>query len=387
MSGALASVLCAACVELTQLFAGLHPTSSDQTLLLGLRIERPEGYGILESQRGKPIVLPPAGYRTLAIHTRAGTAALDQGVPYLVIPEGAGFRYIGDATAARDETGPTSPDEAQRIADGTATPREYAYTALWRTSDANAIARSYATLRRRIETPDFGTTYLSRVVYATPHALCTEYSETHWRGGAHLFDAEESQLLEGRGVHFPKTALARFGRTALVHFANQVRDLLAPAPGEQALVPAQPDVAIDEYSDFVPWRSVIWKTDVTPCLLRERGMVFESAVVTLNGNVDHEFAFALPVRPAAHAIAPSNRAPLDFNAVLRLFPTALDVIVAPNDALVLIVLPTGIVGYDVVTGGQVLTEPLSNRGVVMAEWAEGADITRWSEHVTKLPRW
>ena len=105
------------------------------------------------------------------------------------------------------------------------------------------------------------------------------------------------------------------------------------------------------------------------------------AAALLNGNVDHEFAEALPIRRAGLDVTPSNAAPLDFEAVKR------DVIVAPNEGFVLIVTPDGITGYDVGTGNPIFLEPLAVHGVVMAEWDTAVTAPRWVEQLERLPRW
>jgi hypothetical protein len=367
--------------QLAKLFANLHPAADAQTILLGLRIQRPEGYQLLDRPEGDPPREPPPGYHTLAISFRNGKTSVDADVSYLTVPQTSGFLYLGDATAVRDET--DHEGGAENIQEGLSIPRYYAATDLWKTRDAAGILSSSTRLRQRLGRPAWGTTHVTTVVYVTPRAVCLDDADTSWRGGAHVFDASEHQHLEGFGARFEKTVFARHGASALLAFAHAVLEKYEVPPVDPETAE---DVSIEHRTSFGTGGSVDWKHDAVPCLLREHGVVFDSGVVELNGNVDHLFAMALPICAAGIELAPSNRAPIAFDEVRKLYPMALDVVVAPNDALVVIVLPDRVVGYDVATRSEVLVHPLAIERVVMAEWASGKTASRWSGTLKALLR-
>jgi hypothetical protein len=345
----------------TALLATLHPGPGAVTLRLGLRTQRLEPAGGLFGDTGAPVPPTGPGYRTLVIHLEAGAASLLEDLPYLEVPQPAGYLYVGDVTAHADETGSESQAELERIESGASVPRWYLTTHVWLSRDRRGIEalsrRMQASLARARE---WGTVDQERVGYVTPRVLVLESETAQWSGGALAFSGSSTVEMEGLGNPIDTNVSARLGRDAIERIGQVIAERYELDPEARSGIDAPLNLPFGD--------SISLMTDTHLCLTREEGRVWEAGCVLLPGNSARSYTEAFRIRPAADDLAPSNFAPLEFAAVKRAWPDAGDVLVAPSQAVVLVLSDHGLSIVHVDSGQEVLNLGSVVGSIVMAEW-------------------
>lgn len=345
----------------TALLATLHPGSSAVTLRLGLRTQRLEPAGGLFGDTGAPVPPTGPGYRTLVLRLDAGAASLLEDLPYLEVPQPAGYLYVGDVTAHADETGAESQAELERIESGASVPKWYLTTHVWLSRDRRGIEalsrRMQASLERARE---WGTVDQERVGYVTPRVLVLESETAQWSGGALAFSGSSRVEMEGLANPIDTNVSARHGCDAIERIGQLIAERYELGPEERSGIDAPLNLPFGD--------SISLMTDTHLCLTREEGRVWEAGCVLLPGNSARSYTEAFRIRPAANDLVPSNFAPLEFAEVRRAWPNVGDVLVAPNQAFVLVLSEQGLSVVHVGSGQEVLGLGSVVGSIVMAEW-------------------
>jgi hypothetical protein len=342
-------------------------------------VEDPESYAALFTAVGAPIADSRPGYKTLVLTFDQGKATVRGELPYLAVPGRNGFLYLGEATVHEDLSGHESDEEKERIMSGESRPKWYLATELWKTRDPSEIPKLTRQIERRLRRAKaWGTQHAEAIAYVTPRALCRSEDVVEWTGGAHAFDGTNRMRLEGLDGPVTQTVLARNGRTALEAFAKQVFEEWTPSD-DQVLDLTKP---ID-----LGWGSMTtFTTDARTCLMRREGRVYESGIVAVPGNSARSFMAEFPVAVARSDLAPSNHAPLAFDAVKAQWSDAEDVLVSPSDDAVVVLRRDELTFYDVPGRKVQMALPRGpSTSIVMVEWAGGEAATRWAELVDTQP--
>jgi hypothetical protein len=357
-----------------QLADALRPTPGDALLLLGLHVERIEGYSPMFSSEGVPRTDTRPGYVTVLIRTKNGTATVVGSLPYLAVPQQAGFLFIGESSVRIH-----LPDDPRvTMYDGSPMPRTYDATDLWKTADRNAISRVSGKLAARLKAARaWGTEKTTQLIYVTRNAWCTVHTESEVTGGALYFHASTTYDLDSLdGSELSDNLIAYVGETTFRRF---VSELLSIKPEQ---------VEFDRpYRDG--FMTYSWLDDVQAVISHREGVPMLSGAIRRAGNSARTFMESAPVGPAPESLAPGSKA-LDFRSIVAAIPRTKDALVSPSNDVVLSLASVGspdagadrddapdhIVIWDVAARQSVGTLPLGGRPV-MVEWGEGDQAAAW----------
>jgi hypothetical protein len=340
------------------LATSMRPTAGEGLLLLGLHLEKIEGYFPMFSNEGKPRTNVAPGYRTILLHTKDGAVTVANELGYLALPKGDGVLFVGESSVSIHE--PEDPRDTNGI--GVARPHDYDATEIWtakRRADVDATAR--AVERKLRARKKWGTENTEQLVYITPRARCRATTWTMWTGGAAWFDGETSYAFDAVTGPRVDDVLAHYvDDPTLRRFAG-----LAFASDEDDA----PEIDLD--APYEDWgRHIAWRKDAHVCLARARGKVQLVGTVLRAGNTHRSFTAAVPLQPAPVELAPVNAHAVDFDAVEAAFPGATDAWVSPARDVALVVQGEKLVVYDALHEKPGQNMPFTAR-VVMAEWASG----------------
>lgn len=340
----------------------LQPRAGESLLLVGVHTEPIEGYGPMFEAPGKPRTQVGPGYRTLVFHINAGRVTLDSQLPYIALPTPTGFVFLGESSVRLH--GPARPTDD---ADEPQPPDEYDATSLWLARSRREIPSASARLERKLRRArEPGVEDTEQLVYATPHALCRHKTTTSWTGGAHWFTGRtELYLTTPLGAQLPHP-LARIANDGELDAFMKVA--LAEREGHGATLDQGFDAGWGHLIDF--------RKDPGTCLEHRWGRVWAHGTVELPGNSARSFAFSSPVKPAPASLAGPNPAALDFDEVVRTWPTALDFVTSYHRDALLLQTAQGFVAVDALTGREGPTFPVAGR-IVMVESAAGSAVARW----------
>jgi hypothetical protein len=345
------------------LLVNLKPRAGDYTLHLGLHVEQREGYGSLFGSGG-PLSVPGPGYRTFVLSFGAAAVSLQRELPYLAVPQANGFLYVGEASAHEDRSGHESEAEQERIQSGQEAPKWYVNTLIWQTRDEQRIVGLIKKLERQLQGAAWGSMNSESVEYVTPRALMLSHDTAEWTGGATAFQGTNTIQMQSLSGALQTTVLARHGRQAVERLAQAIvaKYQLEPEHFEGVDKPL-----------WLPWGPApVLTTDAHACLTRFEGRVWEAGCVVLPGNSARSFTELFPIREALPDLAPSNFAPLSFSEAKAAWPDMLDIVVAPNEAFVLVLRARGLSVIEVATGRTALELPAARGSVVMAEWVSAS---------------
>jgi hypothetical protein len=190
--------------------------------------------------------------------------------------------------------------------------------------------------------------------------LVLESETAQWSGGALAFSGSSTVEMEGLGNPIDTNVSARLGRDAIERIGQVIAERYELDPEARSGIDAPLNLPFGD--------SISLMTDTHLCLTREEGRVWEAGCVLLPGNSARSYTEAFRIRPAADDLAPSNFAPLEFAAVKRAWPDAGDVLVAPSQAVVLVLSDHGLSIVHVDSGQEVLNLGSVVGSIVMAEW-------------------
>jgi hypothetical protein len=350
--------------------AQLGAKPGDAVLLLGLHLENIVGYLPMFSETGHPNTNLREGYATLVLHAHEGRADLVDVLPYLAVPQPAGFLYIGESSVSVH----LPPDPKLELEPGTPMPRDYDATALWRTPNPKRIGELATELRARLKADQsWGKEDTTQLVFVTSRALCRIATQTEVTGGALWFFGGMTHAFEALSGPPIDSRLSRWvNETEMQAFANQA------FADDGAAEPPHVDIR-QTYED--PWgRNIDWKEDPTLCLTHRLGSVWVSGTVVRSGNSARSFSVEIPVMEAPATLAPGNM-PSNWAALQAAFPEAQDAIVSPSHDLLLLLSQRSsssleLVVWDTIRQKESSRHPWVGR-IVMTEWAVGAAGQRW----------
>jgi hypothetical protein len=339
--------------QLKALFSELHPHPTTSTLLLGIHQENIESYFSIMGSTGGPVVDTRPGYRTLGIQHRGGKTLVVGELPYLTIPQGKGFLFVGESSYAEDlsEKEPPTSD--------TDPPKQYTSTKLWQTKQQKKIASLSSSLTARLKSArTWGITNSETILLATPKAMCVERSKSQFTGGATYFTGEIRQSLQALTGRVPKTFFEKFGE-------KDTKKLVSKA--ENIDFTAEPS-KWTKGSDL-GWGMVVrWNKDMILCLERHLGQTYFNGAYPSPGNSARSFTKSVPWQPADGVFAPGNTNPIIFEKVHKLFPKLVDMVLSPAQDFLIVILQHRILGFDVASQSLTLNKTLPLRGAVMVEW-------------------
>ncbi|NUP10253.1 MAG: hypothetical protein HOW73_29740 [Polyangiaceae bacterium] len=351
-----------------RLAAALAPKGQeDALLLLGVHLESIEGYAPMFSSEGKPRTDTKPGYRTLIVRTHAGSADVVGELPFLAIPQGDGFLFMGESSVSVH----LPEDPRVTLFDGSPKPRDYDATDLWKTSNAKEISTVQRELERGLKRAQaWGTENTTQIVYVTQRSICTTQTQSEVTGGALYFYASSRLNLSGVGTSTILGALsAHLDEKKFIGFAARLVET------------EESEIDLDRPYMYNTFDLVVWRDDIAACLAHDAGALSLTGSVRFSANSARSFYRTKAVGPAPPTLAPGHEA-VDFSAIAASIPDAFDAFVSPAHDVVLAVRqkgdgPVELVVWDVVARREVKVIPMPGRPV-MDEWATGETKDRWS---------
>lgn len=298
----------------------LAPKSDSGILLLGVHLESINGYGPMFSSEGKPQTDPRPGYMTLVIRSQNGSAETLGTVPYVAVPQGDHFVYMGEASVSVHL--PNSPSVT--MFDGSPMPRDYDATELWQTDDRKRIPNVSATLVQKLKKKRaWGVENTSQLVYVTPKVLCKVNTESEVTGGALYFRATSTYSAASLDATVLDNNFAKHvSEKELIRFASEIFEI--PIDDVDLDKPLKDNFMVYSIRD-----------DIQLCFDHIAGTTQLMGSILKAGNSARYFSVEKAFGPAAEQFAPGNEV-LPFELVKKLFPKLIDVFVSPaHDALLI----------------------------------------------------
>lgn len=351
-------------------------------LLLGLHDEPVETYAWLFGSAGEPPHDLAPAYRTLVLDVRDGEATLAVELPFLVVPDARGFRFVGEASSVAYEEVSSKTRGVEVDGLGEPIPHHFAATALWETekrgevvSEPKALAKSLARRRK------WGETTSETVLVQTPHARCTLSSWSSWTGGALAFRGSSDVELDVAGKNGRQPLLASYvddPELTRVTRALERFDEDPPAATEEA-------IDLDEKRSLGLWQEYVPRKEIRACLVREGGRVELAGAAKVYGNSARSFDKLVPSLPAPTSlVGAAAPLPFDLAAWSAAVPGLFDAVASPTGDVIGLLREEGLFFYSGLTHTRLFEVPVSpEAAVVMAEWARDEEADRWLEELTK----
>jgi hypothetical protein len=348
----------------------LAPVAGDSLLLLGIHGESIESFFPMFSSEGRPRTDVRPGYRTLVIEVKGGDANVVGILPYVAVPQPAGFLYVGEASVSIH----LPFDPSVTLENGEPKPRDYDATEIWTTRRPKEIPAIQKKREQELKKKRaWGTEQTAQIVYLTQSAMCAAHTWSEVTGGALYFFASthhELTSLDDRTI--PKELAAVVDEPTFLDFASQLYEV------------AREDIDLDRpFSTGID--TVVWRDDITPCLDHHRGGVTLLGSALFSGNSARRYLRSAPVMPAPANLAPGHGT-VDFDAIEKAIPGVIDAFVSPTRDVVLAVRaeenqPVVLVVWDVAGHREVKTLPMPGRPV-MEEWSAGETAAGWITTLT-----
>jgi hypothetical protein len=354
-------------VALATLCCGRRALADDSVILLGVHTEPIEGYTPMFSNEGKPRTIVGPGYRTLVLRVQDGNVTLDAELPYIALPQRAGFRYLGESSVSLHE--PPSPPPSDP-AQPEAAPNDYDATELWaasRRTDIPALAKRLE--QHLLHEKRAGVEHTEQLVYVTPKAMCRFVTDTEWTGGATWFNGETHMPLTTPQGATLKMPLARVAPPDLL--GQFMKAALEGRDSEGAKLEEPFDAGWGKIVDF--------RTETGVCLEHRAGRAWVDGTVDLPGNSARSYTFSAPVMPAPASLVGTSDATAEsvaFSDVQRRWPAALDFVSSYHGDALVLQTASGFVAVNAHTDVAGPTFPVTGR-LVMVETAAGPAAARW----------
>jgi hypothetical protein len=359
--------------RLASILTRLTPSTTPETLLIGIEVAPSVGYGPVYDEG--PRAPPEDKLHTIVLRFEGGRAEFAGELPFLAIPQTSGVLYMGVASYDRDDT------EAERRRQGPKFGMDdefgskvywYAASSLWRTTDRAQVDATRNKARAALEARrEWGTFFGEDINYVTSRAMCSTSYDAEWTGGALAFRAYESQALSGFEKELPQALSNHTDDAGLLHFAREIVRRREPGMSEI-------EISLDKPFDMI-WAEVNWRKDSRTCLAREKGRVYLTGVIRLPNNSARSSEWEAPVREASLELAPSGAAPIELADVQRAYavPKPRDILVSPGKSVLVAQHRDRVVVYGPGSATPLLSMPVSGR-IVMAEWASGELARSWA---------
>lgn len=321
------------------------------------------------SGEGKPRTDTRPGYMTLVIRTQNGTAEVLGTLPYIALPQGDHFVYLGESSVSVHL--PNSPSVT--MYDGSPMPRDYDATDVWKTENRKNIPQTMEALTRKLKKKlAWGAENTSQIVFVTPKVLCKINTQSQVTGGALYFQATTTYSAESIDATRLENNFAKHvSEPDLIRFASAIFE-----------IPIE-DVDLDK-----PFRETFmtysFRDDIQLCFDHENGSTQLMGSILRAGNSARYFSVEKAFGPAPERFAPGNDT-LPYDTIKRIFPKAIDAFASRAHDTMFVVQPSTTKGLELVVWNvaeqkQSATIVMPGRPV-MAESGMGESARAWENEL------
>jgi len=352
----------------------LRPGRDDATLILGVRDEPPDSYAWMFSGDDQPPDASVPGYRTWVVHVRDGIPVVVAELPFLVVPQGSSYVFMGEARAAATE--PITADSTPRDGNGEPIPHVYAASSIWTTPDRTQVMKRHAAESVALERARaWGDSTFETLRVVTRGAECRGVSSSTWTGGALAFHGHDGLVLET----LPRPRKARDSQK----LSRVATDAEMKRAADAIFRDLDGSVDVDLDDPDTEWgmfgRGKL-RDELRACLVREGGRVALAGVLDVPGNSARSFDAAGSAGPAPFALDPGGRPlALELDGWQRSIPTLRDAVASKTGAAFALLVDTHLTFYRAPSGQRLFDLPVTAAAeIVLAEWAEGELADRWA---------